>query len=127
MEPIAIVTVLALGQYLVFSYQVSLARIKHGVVAPATTGHPEFERAFRIHQNTLEQLVVFVPALWMFGVYVHALTGAAIGLLFPVGRYVYRQSYVTDPSRRAAGFAIGAGATAILITGALIGAIFSWL
>jgi glutathione S-transferase len=126
-EPIAIVTVLVLVQYLVFSYNVSLARIKHGVVAPATTGHPEFERAFRIHQNTLEQLVVFVPALWLFGIYVHELTGAAIGLLFPLGRYVYRQSYVSDPSRRAAGFAIGAGAIAILITGALIGTLVSLL
>ncbi|MEX2496743.1 MAG: MAPEG family protein [Woeseia sp.] len=127
MESIAIVTVLALVQYLVFSYQVSLARIKHSVRAPAMTGHPEFERAYRVHQNTLEQIVVFVPALWMFAVYVHALTGAIIGLLFPLGRYIYGKSYMNDPSRRAAGFTIGAASTAILLTGAAIGALISWI
>lgn len=127
MEYIAIVTVLTLVQYLVFSYRVSLARIKHGVMAPAVTGHPNFERAYRVHQNTLEQIVVFVPALWMFGIYVHAPTGAVIGLLFPLGRYLYGKSYVSDPSRRAAGFTIGATATAILLTGGGIGALVSWI
>ncbi|MEX2123197.1 MAG: MAPEG family protein [Woeseia sp.] len=127
MEPVAIVMAVALIQYLVFAYYVSAARVKHGVPAPAVSGHPEFDRSFRIHQNTLEQLVVFIPALWMFGVYVHALSGAAIGLLFPVGRYLYRKSYVTDPSMRTVGFAIGAGATLILLVGGLIGALLSWL
>jgi uncharacterized membrane protein YecN with MAPEG domain len=126
-EPVAIVIAVALVQYLVFSYHVSFTRVKHGVLAPAVSGHPEFERTFRIHQNTLEQLVVFIPALWMFGMYVHALTGAAIGLLFPIGRYLYRKSYVADPSMRTAGFAIGGAATVILLVGAVIGALLSWL
>jgi len=125
-EPIAIVTVVALIQFLLFAYKVSLARLKHGVAAPATAGHPEFERMFRIHQNTLEQLVLFIPALWMFGLYAHPLTGAAIGLLFPVGREVYRRSYLTDPSTRAAGSVIGGTAIVILLTGAAVGALLSW-
>jgi glutathione S-transferase len=126
-EPIAIVTVVVLVQYLLFGYHVSRARIKHGVRAPAISGHPEFERTFRIHQNTLEQLVLFVPALWMFGSYVHPLTGAAIGLVFPVGREVYRRSYAADPSSRAAGAAIGGVAIMVLLLGAAIGALVSWI
>ena len=127
MEPVAIVTAAALIQYLFLAYQVSLARIKHGVRAPATTGDPEFERAFRIHQNTLEALVVFIPALWMFGIYVHALAGAAIGLLFPIGREVYRRSYLKDPSTRTPGSAISGVAMVTLLLGGLIGAVASWL
>jgi glutathione S-transferase len=126
-EPIAIVTVVALIQFLMFAYKVSLARVKHGVAAPATAGHPEFERTFRIHQNTLEQLVLFIPALWMFGMYVHPLTGAAVGLLFPIGREVYRRSYLADPSTRGAGSVIGGAAIVILLIGAAVGAFVSWL
>jgi glutathione S-transferase len=126
-EPIAIVIAAALGQYVFFSYQVSRSRIKHGVRAPATTGHPEFDRVFRVHQNTLEQLIIFIPALWLFGLYVHPLTGAAIALLFPVGRHIYYRSYVSDPSRRTAGVAIGGIATLVLLIGALVGATLSWI
>jgi hypothetical protein len=78
-EPVAIVTVLALLQYFFFGYQVGAARIRYDVAAPATTGHPLFERNFRIHQNTLEQLIAFLPGLWLFGWYVHALVAAALG------------------------------------------------
>jgi glutathione S-transferase len=125
-EPVAIVTAAVLVQYLFLAYQVSLARVKHGVHAPATSGHPEFERAFRIHQNTLEALVVFIPALWMFGIYVHALTAAVIGLLFPIGREVYRRSYLKDPSTRTPGSAISGVAIVTLLLGGLVGAVVSW-
>jgi glutathione S-transferase len=124
---VAIVTVVVLVQYFVLGYYVSRARIQHDVPAPAMTGHPEFERSFRIHQNTLEQLVLFIPALWMFGFYVHPLTAAAIGLLFPIGREVYRRSYLADPSSRLAGAAISGGATIILLAGSAVGAFVSWL
>ena len=126
-EPIAIVTVVVLVQYMVLGYHVSRARIKCGVLAPAISGHPDFERTFRIHQNTLEQLVLFIPALWMFGIYVHPSTGAVIGLLFPTGREVYRRSYIADPSSRMAGAALGGGAIVVLLLGALIGALLSWM
>lgn len=125
MEAVAILTSAVLVQYMVFAYHVSLARMKHGVAAPATSGHPEFDRVFRVHQNTLEQLVAFLPALWMFAIYVHPLTGAAIGLLFPIGREVYRRSYVADPSRRTAGAAIGGASTIILLLGSVTGAVVS--
>lgn len=126
MESVAIVTALALIQFYYFGYQVGMARIRHGVNAPATTGHPEFERRFRVQQNSLEQLLVFIPALWIFAWYAHALSAAGLGLAFIAGRFVYSKSYVNDPSSRTAGFAIGAIATAVLLIGGVIGALVAW-
>lgn len=127
MESIAIVTVLALLQLFVFAFLVGRQRAKHGIKAPAISGEAEFERAFRIHQNTLEQLVIFIPALWLFGYYVHALIAAGIGLIFIIARFVYRGSYLNDPAKRTAGFGVGALAMMVLLVGGLIGAVISWL
>ena len=127
MEPIAVVTVLAVFQVFSFAYLVGKQRAKHGVRAPAITGEAEFERAFRIHQNSVEQMVIFIPALWLFGYYVHALIGAGLGLVFVIARFIYRKSYLNDPTSRTAGFGIGALTMMILLFGGLIGAILSWV
>lgn len=125
MEAIAVVTILALMQFYLFGIQVGQMRAKHGIKAPAITGHSEFERMFRVQQNTMEQLVMFVPALWMFAYFSKPLWGAAIGLVFIVGRYLYKRSYVADASKRGPGFAIGAVAIAILLIGGLIHAAYN--
>jgi uncharacterized MAPEG superfamily protein len=121
MEPVAIVCAIALLQFVYFSILVGKARGTHGVEAPATTGHPVFERHFRVQQNTLEQLVVFVPALWMFAYYVNVTAAAALGGVFILGRFLYAASYVSDPGRRGAGFAIGMLASLALVIGSLVG------
>jgi uncharacterized membrane protein YecN with MAPEG domain len=126
-ESIAIVTALALLQTFFFSFLVGKQRAKHGVKAPTISGDPEFERTFRVHQNTVEQLVIFVPALWLFGYYVHALIGAGLGLVFIIARFIYRGSYLNDPSSRATGFGLGALVMMILLIGGLIGAVMSWM
>ena len=126
MEPIAVVTVLAIFQAFSFAYLVGKQRVKHGVKAPAITGEAEFERAFRIHQNTVEQLVIFIPALWLFGYYVNGFIGAGLGLLFVISRFVYRKSYLDEPTSRATGFGIGALIMMVLMIGGLVGAIMSW-
>lgn len=127
MEPIAILTALALIQYFWFGYRVSEARIRHDVKAPATTGHPDFDRCFRIHQNTAEQLLAFIPAAWLFGWYVHALIGALIGVAFIAGRFIYQQSYLRDPSTRTLGAVLSGVATFVLLAGGAIGALVSWI
>lgn len=126
MEAIAIVTVLALMQVFMFALQVGKARASHEISAPAITGNAEFERVFRVHQNTVEQIVLFVPALWLFGYYVHPLIGAAVGLGFIVSRQIYRNAYVRDPVARGTGFGLGALMMAILLFGGLGGAALSW-
>ncbi len=126
MEAIAVVTLLALAEYLVFGIKVGQAREKYDIKAPAITGNADFERIFRIHQNTLEQLVVFIPSLWLFGNYVHALGGAVLGAIFVVARHIYFKGYKEDPAKRATGFIMGYIATALLLLGGLGGAIWSW-
>jgi uncharacterized membrane protein YecN with MAPEG domain len=123
MPYLAIVTALALLEYMGISILVGRARGKYGIKAPATSGHPLFERTFRVHQNTLEQLIVFIPSLWLFGTYVSAGWGAGIGLLFIVGRIVYVRGYIADPEKRGPGFGLGFLANVVLLVGGLIGAI----
>ncbi len=126
MEAVAIVTILALGQFILFSIQVGSMRGKHGVKAPATTGHPEFERMFRVQQNSMEQLVAFIPALWMFAYLVNPLWGAGMGLVFIIGRFIYRSSYVKDPDARGIGFTITFIPTAVMLVWSLIVAVMKY-
>ena len=123
MEAVAIVTCLALAQFVMFAIQVGQQRVRHEIGAPATSGHPDFERAFRVHMNTMEQLVVFLPSLWMFAFYWRPEVAAAIGLVFIAGRQLYRNAYMTDPAKRSPGFGIGFMATAALLIGGLVGAV----
>ena len=119
MEYVAIVTILVLIQYLWFGTEVGIMRGRHGVNAPAITGAPEFERMFRVQQNTMEQLVVFVPALWLYATYVSATWAAGLGLVFIAARFVYRYSYVRDPAARSLGFTAGFLVTVVLLVGRL--------
>ena len=120
MEILAIVTILALGQYVFFSIQVGSYRGKYGVKAPAVSGAPEFERMFRVQQNTMEQLLVFLPTLWIFGHLVKPAYAAGFGLVFIVGRFVYRAEYLKDPASRSPGFAMSFVPTAIMLVWSLV-------
>ncbi len=126
MEAIVIVTVLALIQYEFFGIQVGGARQKHGVKAPGILGDPQFECAHRVHQNTLEQLVVFIPVLWLYGYYVNPLWGAGIGAVFIVGRFVYRAAYLSDPSSRGLGFMLSFLPSAVMAAWVLVDAVSSY-
>ncbi len=122
---VAIVTVLSLLVYLAASLRVGGARSRFSIEAPATTGHPEFERHFRVHMNTLENLAIYLPGLWLFAVYWNDLIAAGLGLLWIVGRVIYMTSYVREPKSRSLGFGISALAGLILLLGGLAGAIWS--
>jgi uncharacterized MAPEG superfamily protein len=117
-----IVTALALLQFVWFGMQVAQARGKHGVKAPAITGNEIFERYFRVHQNTLELLIAFIPGLYLFNHYFNPLWGAGLGVVYLIGRQVYSASYVKDPTSRSAGFGLSMLPTLILILAGLVGA-----
>ena len=123
MEPVAIVSVLALLQYLAFGTAVARARGRYGVRAPAVTGHEVFERYFRVQQNTLETLVAFIPGISLFALFVNPNWAAYIGLVYVLGRIVYLRSYVADPSKRGPGFLLTLLPIVVLLIGGLIGAI----
>ena len=116
----ALVVALALLLYVAVSFEAGRARHRCGVKAPAVTGPPEFERALRVQQNTLEQLVWFVPALWLFAAFVSPLWGGIIGLVWIAGRAYYALSYYRDPETRGPGFMTGFASSAVLLVGALV-------
>lgn len=124
MDFVAVVAALALLEYIIISTLTGQARGRYGVKAPAVTGHPIFERWMRVQQNTIEQLVVFLPALFLFAGYVSRTWAAVLGLVFIVGRAIYARSYVADPDSRSLGFGLTFIPNVILVLGALLGAIF---
>lgn len=125
----AIVTVLALLLYLYMIMRVGGARGKHKIEAPAVTGHPEFERAYRVQMNTVEQMVIFLPALWLATTYFTMLAWlpAVIGLIWVIARFLYMQAYVADPKTRGTGAALTGLASLVLIVLAIIGIVMSWM
>lgn len=118
-----VVLAAVLLEYLFFVGLVGRARGRYGIQAPATSGHPVFERWLRVQGNTLELLVVFVPALWLAARYWNPLYAAALGALFFVGRALYAISYVRDPKTRGLGFVLSLLPTAVLVLAALVGAL----
>jgi glutathione S-transferase len=122
MALVNLIVALALLQFFAFGAAVGRARGKYNVPAPATTGNEMFERYFRVQMNTLELLVMFIPAIWMFGFYVSAHIAAALGATYIVGRGIYYFSYVRDPKKRELGFALSAVPVAALVLGAIAGA-----
>jgi glutathione S-transferase len=115
----ALVTCLALLFYFFTAIQVSRARIKFDIKVPATTGNPDFERVFRVQMNTLEWLPFFLPALWLFAVYISDIGAAALGLVWIAGRILYLIGYSKAAAKRGPGFGIQAGAGILLWLGAL--------
>jgi len=124
----AVVTILAILLYTWMGIRVGQMRGKHGVKAPAMTGHPEFERAFRVHMNTLEAFPVFFPLLWLSAAYFALWPWATplLGLLWIVGRYLYMTGYMADPSKRSLGFNVALLAELGLLICTIIGLVQAW-
>ena len=123
MNYVHIVAVLAILQFFLFGISVGRARARYGIEAPATSGNELFERAFRVHMNTLEQLVGFLPALLIAALYWPDAIIAGIGAVYLVGRFIYRQSYLANPAKRSAGFLLTVIPTFILLAAAILGAV----
>jgi uncharacterized MAPEG superfamily protein len=118
-----LVTLAALFQYLLFGVAVGRARARHGVRAPAVTGHEGFERAYRVQMNTLELLVVFVPSLWLAARHWSPEGMAAFGAIYVIGRFVYARAYLQAPGTRTLGFLLSIAPIGVLMAAAAIGAV----
>tara|TARA_R110000868_G_scaffold107263_8_gene293464 strand:+ start:2556 stop:2954 length:399 start_codon:yes stop_codon:yes gene_type:complete len=113
---------------LLFAARTGAARGKTGVKAPAMSGSDEFERANRVHLNTVEQLVMFLPVLWIFATQMGDLAAGIAALVWVIGRVLYSQAYMADPATRTIGFVIGLAALAIpflISAGMIIGGLIA--
>jgi glutathione S-transferase len=115
----ALVTCLSILCYFYTSILVSRARTAFGIKAPAVSGNPDFERAFRVQMNTLEWMPIFLPSLWLFAFYINDALAAALGVVWIVGRVLYMTGYSQAAAKRGLGFGIQAGAAVLLWLGAL--------
>jgi glutathione S-transferase len=117
----ALVTVLTV---LLYSYTVLLvgrARPKFKVPAPAMSGHPEFDRIFRVQMNTLEWMPIFLPLLWLFAFYVSDIAAAALGLVWIAARMLYVVRYAEAAGRRGFGFTLQGAVCVVLLVGVVAG------
>ena len=125
----AAVTVLALIFVFYTGFNVGSMRSKHKISAPAVVGHPEFECAYRVQVNTLEQFVIFLPLLWLATLYFHMLPWlpAVFGLVWIIGRIIYMRGYMVAPEKRGRGFGVTILATLGLLILSLIGIVQAWI
>ncbi|HSC14067.1 MAG TPA: MAPEG family protein [Gammaproteobacteria bacterium] len=121
MELVYVTIVLALVEYMVMGALVGFARAKYKIAAPALTGHPDFERTNRVHVNTLENLIIFIPSVWIFGTYLSELWAAILGFLFVGARAIYAIGYLQAAEKRSVGAGITGMVEIALIAGSLIG------
>lgn len=122
MLTVALITLIILLQYNYFTIQVGRARGSE-IKAPAISGSELFERRLRVQLNTLEQLIVTLPAMWICAHFYRVDAAAILGTAFVVGRFLYSTTYVNDPSKRGPGFIIGFLANILLILASLWGVI----
>jgi len=119
----SLVTLLVVLLMFVLALNVGRARGLYGIKAPAVSGHELFERAFRVHMNTLENAAIMLPALWLYATYIGDLGAGVMGAVWIAARIVYAIAYQRDPAKRSAGFGIAFLAFAGLWTGALWGVV----
>ncbi|HEY4113780.1 MAG TPA: MAPEG family protein [Rhizomicrobium sp.] len=124
----AIVTILAILFYFYTGLLVGRMRGKHSVKAPAVTGHPEFECAYRVQMNTLEHFVIFLPLLWLATMYFRTWgwLPPLFGLVWIIGRILYMTGYMAAPEKRETGFMIAAIALIALLILSIIGIVQTW-
>lgn len=122
----ALMTLLAVLWYMVTVFQVGRARGKYKVAAPATSGDPAFERAFRVQMNELENLVAFLPPMWIYAWFGNPRFAAIACGAYIVGRIVYAVGYWREARQRSLGYTISTFALSITWVAALA-SVVRWL
>ena len=123
-----IVTLLATVLYLGMAMRVGILRGKHNIKAPATAGHPAFERAHRVHLNTAEQYIAFLPLLWIATLTFHAYywLPAVFGIAFLLARLFYMRLYMAEPASRIPGAFLTMFSQVGLLVLSIIGVVQAW-
>lgn len=122
----ALMTLIAVLWLLITGFMVGRARAKYKVHAPATTGDPAFERAYRVQMNELENLVAFLPSMWIYAWFGNPRLAAIACGVYIAGRILYALGYWRDARKRAVGYYIAAAALGITWLCALV-SVVRWL
>jgi glutathione S-transferase len=120
---VMLVTVLALFLFTAVTMNVGRVRVKSGIKPPQMVGDPYLERVLRVQQNTLEQMMLFLPAMWLFATSVNPIGAAILGIIWIAGRVLYAWGYYQAAEKRGPGFGISFFATIFLLFGSLVGII----
>ena len=120
----AVVLCLGLIVYVWVTIRVGGARAKFKIDAPTMTGPAEFERVIRVQANTVEQLVLFVPALLLFAAAWGDSPAAVVGVFWPIARVLFAVRYAAG-ANRSLGFGVSFIVSAILLVGGLVGAVMA--
>ncbi len=123
----SLITASALLLYVIVTINVGRARFKYKVSPPQVTGNPDFERVLRVQQNSVEQMILFLPSLWLFSQFISPIWGSAIGAVWIIGRILFAWGYYQAAEKRALGFGISTLANLALLGGSFTGIIMSLL
>jgi glutathione S-transferase len=112
---------IALLQFIFFTGRAGFSRGKYDIKAPKTVGNERWERIYRIQQNTIEQLLIFIPGTVIFSLYVSATWVLLPGILFIVGRHIYSRLYLESPENRGPGMVLSFFSNIFLVIAGLVG------
>jgi glutathione S-transferase len=121
MNYVILLILLALLQYIFFTMRTGFLRVKYKVDAPKCEGDETWVRMFRVQQNTLEQIVIFIPGMLAFAHLVSVTWALLPGVLYLLGRQLYSHQYIADPKSRVSGMVLTIFSNIALVLGALIG------
>ncbi|MEC8497951.1 MAG: MAPEG family protein [Pseudomonadota bacterium] len=115
-----ILSSIALLVYYFTLLRAGMARVKFDIKAPSHDGPEEYVRHVRVHHNTLEHLILFLPGLWLFSFAVDPVWATIIGILWPIGRIRYALSYYKDAEKRGPGLYLSMPPIYIYVLGSFI-------
>lgn len=123
----ALITLLTVLLQIWIVVLVGQARAKYGVKAPAIIGNEDFERTLRVQANTVESLLMFLPALWLCAIYLGDCWAAGGGLLWLLGRVLYVLGYRREAKQRELGFTVSSVAIVALVLAGGYGLLRAWM
>lgn len=97
------------------AWYVGMCRGKYGIKAPAISGHPQFDIAYRVQMNTIESTVAFLPALWVAALYYSVTWATSLGAAWVLARVWFALAYARNPASRGPAFALSMGAWGLLL------------
>ena len=115
-----ILSSIALLVYYFTLLRAGMARGKFDIKAPSHDGPEEYVMHVRVHHNTLEHLILFLPGLWLFSFAVDPVWATIIGILWPIGRIRYALSYYKDAEKRGPGLYLSMPPIYIYVLGSFI-------